>query len=392
MNNKKIRKLIPGYWALLLAVILLFPYEQLTAQIRPGKGKGASLGGGSGNLNPGARAKEVNKPKLSGLGDRQNNAGAVRQNNGGLGKLNGGGDNNIRNSVNKTNTIGSNNNRLNIDNSRKNVNINVDNSKNIRFNNSRNTLVRRNLRPYPRPPFRYGGRRYMCYRPFVFHPFRPFIWGPMWHPWGFFVATLATTAIILSVDNDMPGELDMAAAYPMDNSNNLFQSQPLPSGAVYASYNVNQPSVNQPPTFGLSTINQDFYIDYNQSTKIVSADVATEYYYDQGVFYVKADGGYSVVSAPVGATIKTLPTGYETVSLDDNVTNYYYGGAFYEKSSSGYKVVPATSGALVLHVSDGGEEVKMGEITYVKLGETYYQPVKENGKDMYEVANVEEDK
>ena len=232
----------------------------------------------------------------------------------------------------------------------------------------------------------------MCYRPFVFHPFHPFIWGPMWHPWGFFVATLATTAIILSVDNDIPGELDMASAYGRENSNTPFQMQALPSGAVYASYNVNQPSGNHPSTVGLSRVNQDFYSDYNLPTGMVPAAAATEYYYDQGVFYVKADGGYSVVSAPVGAIIKTLPSGYETVSLDDNVTNYYYGGAFYEKGSSGYKVVPPTSGALVQHVSDGGEEVKIGEITYVKLGETYYQPVKENGKDMYEVANVEEDK
>jgi hypothetical protein len=55
-------------------------------------------------------------------------------------------------------------------------------------------------------------------------------------------------------------------------------------------------------------------------------------------------------------------------------------------------VVPATSGVLVSKLSSGGEEVKLGDVTYVKLGETYYQPVKENGKDMYEVVEVEEDK
>lgn len=47
---------------------------------------------------------------------------------------------------------------------------------------------------------------------------------------------------------------------------------------------------------------------------------------------------------------------------------------------------------LMPNVSEGGEEVKMGEITYVKLGETYFQPIQENGKDMYEVADVEDDK
>ena len=40
---------------------------------------------------------------------------------------------------------------------------------------------------------------------------------------------------------------------------------------------------------------------------------------------------------------------------------------------------------------DGGEEVRIGEITYVKVGETYYQPIQEDGKDKYEVVKVEED-
>jgi hypothetical protein len=46
----------------------------------------------------------------------------------------------------------------------------------------------------------------------------------------------------------------------------------------------------------------------------------------------------------------------------------------------------------VEHLAEGGEEVKMGEVTYVKLGETYYQPIQQNGKNMYEVVNVEEAK
>ena len=44
------------------------------------------------------------------------------------------------------------------------------------------------------------------------------------------------------------------------------------------------------------------------------------------------------------------------------------------------------------HISEGGEEVKLGDITYVKFGETYFQPIQENGENMYEVADVEEDK
>ncbi len=119
-----------------------------------------------------------------------------------------------------------------------------------------------------------------------------------------------------------------------------------------------------------------------------------EYYYDEGVFYLKGSGGYTVVAAPVGGVVKTIPSGYETIVLDEasGVKNYYWGGTFYEKVSNGYKVVPPTSGAVVENMADGGEEVKMGDVTYVKLGETYYQPIQENGKDMYEVVDVEEAK
>jgi hypothetical protein len=36
------------------------------------------------------------------------------------------------------------------------------------------------------------------------------------------------------------------------------------------------------------------------------------------------------------------------------------------------------------------KEVKIGDQTYVKVGETYYQPVQVDGKDKYEVTQVEQ--
>jgi biotin carboxyl carrier protein len=171
----------------------------------------------------------------------------------------------------------------------------------------------------------------------------------------------------------MPGAFDMASnrgsgwgIYPGEN-------QLLLSGPAFVLYRDN--------------LN---YTNYQSSGERISAD--GDYYYDQGVFYLKGNGGYTVVSAPVGAKIKTLPSGYETVSADDGATkNYYYGGTFYEKRSDGYVVVAPLAGTLVENISEGGEEVKMGDVTYIKLGETYFQPVRENGKDMYEVADVEKD-
>lgn len=205
--------------------------------------------------------------------------------------------------------------RRNIDNS--NRNINIDNSRNVNINRG-NTYVRVGVRPYVRPPYIYGGFGYYCHRAYFYHPYRPFYWGPVWHPWGFFVATLATTAIIISIESQ-------------------------------------------------------------------------QYHYDQGVYYIASDGGYTVVQAPVGATVKTIPKEAEVVQVNETTNNYYYGGAYYEKSEEGYTVVPATAGTIVPHLPEGGEEVKIGDQTYVKFGETYYQPIQLDGVDMYEIVEVREE-
>jgi hypothetical protein len=213
--------------------------------------------------------------------------------------------NNSGNRVGNTTNVG---NRVNIDNS-KNVNINV--------RNTRNVAYRPPYRPYPRPPVVWGGYGFSCFRPYYYHPYTPFYWGPMWHPWGFFIATLATTAIIVSVENQ-------------------------------------------------------------------------KYHYDQGVFYTESDGGYVVVEAPQGATVKVIPSDAQTVEVSPTVNNYYYGGTFYEKENGEYTVVAPPAGATVDQLPEGAEEVKVGDQTYVKYGDTYYLPVQVDGKNAYEIAQVEE--
>ena len=51
-----------------------------------------------------------------------------------------------------------------------------------------------------------------------------------------------------------------------------------------------------------------------------------------------------------------------------------------------------TAGTVVENLPEGGKEEKIGDITYVKIGETYYQPITQDGKDMYEVVFIEDDK
>jgi hypothetical protein len=94
---------------------------------------------------------------------------------------------------------------------------------------------------------------------------------------------------------------------------------------------------------------------------------------------------YSVVTAPIGATGAAVPASAVTAGP----STLYYGGTYYEKTGTSYKVVAPVAGTVVEHLPEGGEEVTVGSQKYVKLGETYYQPIKKDGKDMYEVVKVE---
>ena len=195
-------------------------------------------------------------------------------------------------------------------------NVNVNNSTNVNVNNSKTTVVvvKPGPKPYPKPPYMYGGYSYYCYHPYYYHPYHPYPY-PAYHPAGFYVVVVPTTAVIVPV-----------------------QSQ--------------------------------------------------TYYNDQGIYYMPSNGGYVVVPAPVGATVTTLPPATQTVVVTETTNNYYYGGTYYEKSDKGYVVVPPTAGCVVENLPQGGVETKVGDVTYVKVGETYYQPIQKNGKNMYEVVEV----
>ncbi len=217
---------------------------------------------------------------------------------------------------NKNNVSTGNRNNVNVNN---NNNVNINNSKNVNVNVNKSTVVVANPRPYPRPPYAYGGHRYYAYHPYHYHPYTPYYYGPAFNPWGAVVVAIAATAVIVTVANQ-------------------------------------------------------------------------QYHYDQGVYYVSTGSSYTVVPAPVGATITTLPPGSQTVVVNETTNNYYYGGTYYEKKPEGYVVVPPTAGCVVENLPAGGKEVKVGEITYVKVGETYYQPIVKDGKDFYEVVEVKDDK
>jgi hypothetical protein len=112
-----------------------------------------------------------------------------------------------------------------------------------------------------------------------------------------------------------------------------------------------------------------------------------QYYYDDGVYYEPSAGGYSVVPAPIGATVSSLPPGYETTQVD-GVYYYYYGGVFYIDTGNTYQVVQAPFGAIVTQIPDGATQQDINGQTYLLYNNTYYQPVTQDGQDAYEVVQV----
>jgi hypothetical protein len=113
-----------------------------------------------------------------------------------------------------------------------------------------------------------------------------------------------------------------------------------------------------------------------------------QYYYDEGVYYEPTSGGYTVVPAPIGATVNFLPIGYETVPVGDD-TYYYYGGTFYiSTGDNAFQVVAAPFGAVVSQLPDGAVEQDINGQTYLVYNNAYYQPVSINGQDAYQVVQV----
>ncbi len=112
-----------------------------------------------------------------------------------------------------------------------------------------------------------------------------------------------------------------------------------------------------------------------------------QYYYDDGVYYQPYSGGYTVVPAPIGALVGSLPPGYETTMVG-NDTYFYYGGVFYIYTGSGYQVVAAPIGAVVTQIPDGAVQQDIDGQTYLVYNNTYYQPISQDGQDAYEVVQV----
>lgn len=187
-------------------------------------------------------------------------------------------------------------------------------------NGGYNFHVRRgDIHNYHRAPYRYGGWRYYSYRPYFYHPYRPYYWGPQWHPWGFFTAALATTAIILTVENQ-PYRYDNGMYYRPSNGGYVVVAAPVGAIIPVLPANAQVVQINGAPT--------------------------NDYYYG-GTYYERSGSGYAVVPPMAGATVQNLPAGGQQVKVGDQ-TYVKVGDTLYapveENGQDMYEVVQVEQG------------------------------------------------
>jgi hypothetical protein len=171
------------------------------------------------------------------------------------------------------------------------------------------TAVRAAPRPYTRAPYAHGGHRYYAYNPYVYHRYTPYYWGPAYHPVGVLVATVAATAIIVSVANHQY-HYDQGVWYVP--SGGKYEVVPAPVGAT----------VSALPSGAVSTGNN-------------------EYYYG-GAYYQKTSKGYTVVAPQAGTVVAQLPPGGQEVTVGDQ-KYVKFGETYYQPIEQGgqakYEVV-----------------------------------------------------
>ena len=111
------------------------------------------------------------------------------------------------------------------------------------------------------------------------------------------------------------------------------------------------------------------------------------FYYCLGTFYTHHSAGYSIAESPVGAVVRSLPAGHETIELG-NRTLFYHDGVFYEEGRrrGEYVVVAAPVGAVVGHLPRDAAEVRIGDQIYYVARRVYYLPVRRGGTLAYVVT------
>ena len=134
--------------------------------------------------------------------------------------------------------------------------------------------------------------------PYYYHPYHPYIWGPRWHPYGYYMSMLDANAFMFSIASQQY-YYDYGVYYIPSNNGYIAVAPPL--GAV----------VNYLP---------DGYITIQVGD--------TYYYYYGGAFYIAFGSSFRVVQAPIGAVVYEIPEG-ATEQVINGVTYLYYNNTYF---------------------------------------------------------------
>ena len=110
-------------------------------------------------------------------------------------------------------------------------------------------------------------------------------------------------------------------------------------------------------------------------------------YYPYRGFYYPYRGFYSSYYAPyLGVSIGVLPYGYYPFYWD-NMWWYYSGGLYYQQQNNQYTVVEPPLGAEIKELPEGAQSIVINGVQYYELNGVYYQPVtKDDGTLTYMIA------
>ena len=119
------------------------------------------------------------------------------------------------------------------------------------------------------------------------------------------MATLATTAIIVSIDGQS------------NDDNQVYYD----NGVYYTQSNGGYEVIQAPVGATVETLPKE--------TETVKVDEQTNNYYYGGAYYEKSEMGYTVVPATAGTIVPHLPEGGEEVKIGD-VTYVQFGETYYQ--------------------------------------------------------------
>jgi hypothetical protein len=158
----------------------------------------------------------------------------------------------------------------------------------------RNVVVHENVNVYH--------NHYNPVHAYAYHPYHPYYWGHNWHPLGYFAASLARDAFLISLANQQYYYDEGVYYQPYSGG---YSVVPAPFGAVVSFL---------PPGYETTMVGNDYY------------------YYYGGTFYINTGNGYQVVPAPIGAVVTQIPDGAVQQDIDGQ-TYLVYNNTYYQPVS-----------------------------------------------------------